>query len=106
MLGCASIARSLSFTPYADLLWMESKTPMLAEAKQFADGVHSAFPHAMLAYNLSPSFNWSAAGLLDDDIQRLQTELGKLGFWSHNICAYEPRRRQTEASLIHANCPD
>ena len=77
----ASIARSLAFSPYADMLWMETKTPMLAEAKQFAEGVHAVFPHAMLAYNLSPSFNWSAAGLGDDDIQKLQTELGRLGFW-------------------------
>lgn len=59
---------------------METKAPLLAEAKQFAEGVHAVNPHAMLAYNLSPSFNWSGAGLADDNIARLQTELGKLGF--------------------------
>ena len=78
-----SIARSLAFAPYADVLWMETKSPLLAEARQFAAGVHAVFPQAMLAYNLSPSFNWSAAGLGDDDIRRLQSELGSCGYWSH-----------------------
>ena len=68
------------------MLWMETKSPVLAEARQFAEGVHAVFPAAMLAYNLSPSFNWSAAGLADSDIQRLQSDLGKLGFWSD--CAH------------------
>ena len=92
-----SIARSLAFAPYADVLWMETKSPILEEARQFAEGVHSVFSHAMLAYNLSPSFNWSAAGLGDDDIRRLQSELGRCGYWSHT--PPHTHRRQASGSV-------
>ena len=54
---CA-INRAVAFGPYADLLWMETKKPIYAQAKEFADGVLSKHPGKMLAYNLSPSFNW------------------------------------------------
>ena len=54
----ASIARGLAYAPFADLLWMETSTPDMAEAKQFADAIHAKFPGKMLAYNCSPSFNW------------------------------------------------
>ncbi|THG96162.1 hypothetical protein EW026_g5622 [Hermanssonia centrifuga] len=76
---CA-INRAVAFAPYADLLWMETKKPILAQAKEFADGVHTVYPQQWLAYNLSPSFNWDAAGLGTDDMKAYVWELGKLGF--------------------------
>jgi isocitrate lyase len=76
---CA-INRAVAFAPYADLLWMETKKPILAQAKEFAFGVRSECPGQWLAYNLSPSFNWDAAGLGENDMQGYVWELGKLGF--------------------------
>ncbi|EAU86043.1 isocitrate lyase [Coprinopsis cinerea okayama7 len=76
---CA-IHRANAFAPYADLLWMETKKPILAQAKEFAAGVHAVHPGQWLAYNLSPSFNWEAAGLNAQDMQAYVWELGKLGF--------------------------
>lgn len=76
---CA-INRAVAFAPYADLLWMETKSPILAQAKEFAYGVHAVYPQQWLAYNLSPSFNWDAAGLGGDDMKNYVWELGKLGF--------------------------
>jgi len=75
-----AIAKSLAAAPYADLLWMETKTADLADAKQFADAVHAEFPEMMLAYNLSPSFNWDSTGMSDDEMRRFPEELGKMGF--------------------------
>lgn len=76
----ASIARGVAFAPYADLIWMETKDPDLQQASKFAHGVHQKFPHAMLSYNLSPSFNWDAAGMNDADIANYTHRLGELGF--------------------------
>ncbi|KAJ7212199.1 isocitrate lyase icl, partial [Mycena pura] len=76
---CA-IARSVAFAPYADLLWMETKKPILKQAEEFAAGVHAARPGHWLAYNLSPSFNWDAAGLGEKEMQAYVWQLGKLGF--------------------------
>lgn len=76
---CA-INRAVAFAPYADLLWMETKSPILAQAKEFAEGVHSVYPEQWLAYNLSPSFNWDAAGLGTKEMKNYVWELGKLGF--------------------------
>ncbi|KAJ4491292.1 isocitrate lyase icl [Lentinula edodes] len=76
---CA-IHRAIAFAPYADLLWMETKKPILSQAQQFSAGVHAAYPGHWLAYNLSPSFNWDAAGLNEKDMQSYVWELGKLGF--------------------------
>lgn len=76
---CA-IHRAIAFAPYADLLWMETKKPILSQAQEFAHGVHAARPGHWLAYNLSPSFNWEAAGLTDKDMKDYVWELGKLGF--------------------------
>ncbi|TFK40624.1 isocitrate lyase icl [Crucibulum laeve] len=76
---CA-VNRAIAFAPYADLLWMETKKPILSQAKEFAAGVHAACPGHWLSYNLSPSFNWEAAGLSDQDMQDYVWELGKLGF--------------------------
>ncbi|KAG8900025.1 isocitrate lyase 1, partial [Tulasnella sp. 403] len=76
---CA-VNRCVAFAPYADLLWMETKSPILAQAKEFAQGVHEVHPGKWLAYNLSPSFNWDAAGLGEKDMKNYVWELGKLGF--------------------------
>jgi len=76
---CA-INRAVAFAPYCDLLWMETKSPILAQAKEFAEGVRKAHPGKWLAYNLSPSFNWSAAGLDENQMKGYIWELGKVGF--------------------------
>ncbi|MEI5097856.1 isocitrate lyase [Streptomyces sp. PmtG] len=74
-----AIARGLAYAPYADLLWMETGTPDLAQAREFAEAIHARFPDRMLAYNCSPSFNWKAA-LDDDRIAKFQRELGAMGY--------------------------
>jgi isocitrate lyase len=76
---CA-VNRAIAFAPHTDLIWMETKSPILAQAKEFADGVHNVFPHQWLAYNLSPSFNWDAAKLSSDQMKSYVWDLGKLGF--------------------------
>ena len=75
-----AIAKSLAVAPYADVLWMETKTADLHDAKIFADAIHAKFPDRMLAYNLSPSFNWDSTGMTDDQMRAFPEELGKLGF--------------------------
>ncbi len=75
----AAIARGLSYAPYADLLWVETGTPDLGFAREFAQAVHAEHPDRVLAYNCSPSFNWRAA-LDDGQIARFQDELGDLGY--------------------------
>lgn len=76
----ACISRAIAYGPYADLIWMETKKPIYAQAKEFADGVRAAHPDIMLAYNLSPSFNWDAAGMSDEEIKSYIPRLAKLGF--------------------------
>ncbi|MFD7236857.1 isocitrate lyase [Streptomyces syringium] len=73
------ISRGLAYAPYADLLWVETGTPDLAQAREFAEAVHAQYPEQMLAYNCSPSFNWRAA-LDDDQIAKFQRELGAMGY--------------------------
>ena len=75
-----AIAKSLAAAPFADLLWMETKTADLADARQFAEAIHAEFPEKMLAYNLSPSFSWDTTGMSDDEMRRFPEELGKMGF--------------------------
>jgi isocitrate lyase len=75
----ACIARGLAYAPYADLLWFETSTPDLEQAKRFADAIHAQFPDQMLAYNCSPSFNWRKH-LTREQCVQFQTELGKLGY--------------------------
>ncbi len=75
-----AIAKSLAAAPFADLLWMETKTADLKDAKEFADAIHEVFPDQMLAYNLSPSFNWDTTGMGDDEMRQFPIELGKMGF--------------------------
>jgi len=74
-----AIDRSLSYAPYADLLWFETSTPNLEEARAFAEAIHAEYPDKMLAYNCSPSFNWKAH-LTDAEIATFQRELGAMGF--------------------------
>jgi len=75
-----AIAKSLAAAPFADLLWMETKTAHLPEAKAFAEAIHVEFPDKMLAYNLSPSFNWDTTGMSEEEMRQFPEELGKLGF--------------------------
>jgi isocitrate lyase len=75
-----AIAKSLAAAPFADILWMETKTADLADARRFAEAIHAEYPDKMLAYNLSPSFNWDTTGLSDDEMRRFPEDLGKLGF--------------------------
>jgi isocitrate lyase len=75
-----AIARSLAVAPFADLLWMETKTADLADARRFAEAIHAEFPSMMLAYNLSPSFNWDTTGMSEEEMRQFPLELGKLGF--------------------------
>jgi isocitrate lyase len=77
-LDCA-IARALAYAPYADLLWCETATPDLADARRFAQGVYERYPGKMLAYNCSPSFNWRK-NLDEVTIARFQRELGAMGY--------------------------
>lgn len=74
-----AILRALAYAPYADLIWCETGTPDLAQAKRFAEGVHAKFPGKMLAYNCSPSFNWKK-NLDDATIAKFQRELGAMGY--------------------------
>jgi isocitrate lyase len=75
----AAIARSLAYAPYADVLWFETSTPDLGEAKEFAQAVHERHPRKLLAYNCSPSFNWKKA-LSDEQIASFQQQLGEWGY--------------------------
>jgi isocitrate lyase len=75
----AAIARGLAYAPYADLLWCETSTPDLGEAREFAEAIHESFPDKLLAYNCSPSFNWKRH-LDDSEIASFQSELAALGY--------------------------
>lgn len=75
----SAIARGLAYAPSCDLIWCETAKPDLDEARQFADAIHAEFPGKMLAYNCSPSFNWSAH-LDEGTIARFQKELGAMGY--------------------------
>ncbi len=74
-----AIDRGVSYAPYADVVWCETSHPDLDEARRFAEGVHAVYPHKLLAYNCSPSFNWSRS-LDRDTIARFQRELGAMGY--------------------------
>lgn len=75
----ACIARGLAYAPYADLLWFETSTPNIAQAKRFADAIHAVYPDQQLAYNCSPSFNWRKF-LSEEECETFQRELGELGY--------------------------
>lgn len=80
--GCmeAAIGRSLAFARYADMLWLETKTPDLKQAGSFASTIHNVYPEARLVYNLSPSFNWSSHGYTAEALQSFIWDLAKHGF--------------------------
>jgi isocitrate lyase len=75
----AAIARGIAYAPYADLIWCETSTPSLEDARRFAEAVRKAHPDQMLAYNCSPSFNW-AKHMDSAAMKRFQTELGAMGY--------------------------
>ena len=75
----AAIARGLAYAPYADLVWCETSTPDIDEARRFAEEIHAQFPGKLLAYNCSPSFNWSKK-LDAATIAKFQRELGAMGY--------------------------
>jgi len=74
-----AIARAIAYAPYADVLWCETSTPDIDEAREFAEAVHAVYPGKLLAYNCSPSFNW-AKKLSPAQIATFQSELGKMGY--------------------------
>ncbi len=104
----SAIARALAYAPYADLLWMETSTPDIEEARRFAAAVHAQFPGKMLAYNCSPSFNW-AKKLSAEDIATFQQQLGAMGykfqfvtlagFHALNYSMFELARRYTSEGM-------
>jgi isocitrate lyase len=104
----SAISRALAYAPYADLIWCETAKPDLDEARAFAQGVHSEHPGKLLAYNCSPSFNWSKH-LDSSSIARFQKELGALGcryqfitlagFHSMNASMFELARGYSEAGM-------
>ena len=91
-----AVARGLAFAPFADLLWRETAKPDLADDKAWADAIHAVFPHMMLAYNLSPSWNWDAWGFTDGQMAHFADELGKMGY-VYNFITYAGH--QTEALM-------
>ncbi|EMS48729.1 Isocitrate lyase [Triticum urartu] len=76
----SAVVRGRAFAPHADVLWMETSSPNIAECTAFAEGVRAAFPEAMLAYNLSPSFNWDASGMTDADMAAFIPHVARLGY--------------------------
>lgn len=75
-----AIAKSLAVAPFADLIWMETKTADLAYAQQFAEAIHAVYPNKMLAYNLSPSFNWDTTGMTDEEMTAFPEGLARHGY--------------------------
>lgn len=80
MLAQAALKRTLVFAPHADLCWLETKEPNLAQAQGFARDIRAQFPGKWLVYNLSPSFNWSAHGFSDAQLKSFVWDLAKEGF--------------------------
>jgi len=75
-----AISRVLAFAPYADMLWLETKTPDLNQARAFAARIKERYPNKWLVYNLSPSFNWLSQGFSEQDLREFCNELAKAGF--------------------------
>jgi isocitrate lyase len=74
-----AISRGLSYAPHADVIWCETSTPNLDDAKKFAEGIYKKYPNKLLAYNCSPSFNWKKH-MGDADLAKFQRELGAMGY--------------------------
>jgi len=104
----AAISRGVAYAPYADLVWFETSTPDLGEAREFAAAIHERFPDKPLAYNCSPSFNWRQH-LADDEIASFQETLGDwgyrflfitlAGFHSLNAAMFELARGYSEEQM-------
>ena len=75
----AAIARGIAYAPYADMLWFETASPNIAEAREFAEKIHGAYPGKILAYNCSPSFNWEK-NLSKESIRSFRDDLAALGY--------------------------
>ena len=88
--------RGLAMAPFSDLVWRETAKPDLEDDRIWADSIHEVFPHKLLAYNLSPSWNWDAWGFTDDQMKNFAAELGKLGY-VFNFITYAGH--QTEALM-------
>jgi isocitrate lyase len=103
-----AIARGLAYAPYADMVWCETSTPDIAQARKFAEGIHAKFHGKLLAYNCSPSFNWKK-NLDDATIAKFQRELGAMGykfqfvtlagFHSLNFAMYELARKYKDRGM-------
>ena len=103
-----AIRRALAYAPYADMIWCETSEPDLGEARRFAEAVHASYPGKLLAYNLSPSFNWSAK-LDKSTIAEFQNKLASYGyrfqfvtlagFHSINLGMYELARNFREKGM-------
>jgi isocitrate lyase len=89
-------ARGLAMAPFADLIWRETAQPDLEDDRAWAEAIHAVFPKKMLAYNLSPSWNWDAWGFTDDQLRSFAGELGKMGY-VFNFITYAGH--QTEALM-------
>ncbi|KAI4363792.1 hypothetical protein MLD38_019964 [Melastoma candidum] len=76
----AAIVRGCAFAAHADLIWMETASPDLEECTQFAQGMKAVHPNIMLAYNLSPSFNWDASGMTDEQMMDFIPKIAQLGY--------------------------
>lgn len=74
------VQRSIIFNDYADVIWMETDAPDLLVAQKYSQGVHAIKPHAILSYNLSPSFNWDAHKMTDDDLENFIPNLASMGY--------------------------
>jgi isocitrate lyase len=75
----AAIARGLAYAPYCDLIWCETSTPDIDQARRFAEAIHERYPGKLLAYNCSPSFHWKK-NLSNRQVERFQEQLGELGY--------------------------
>ncbi|GLT27745.1 hypothetical protein SLA2020_027200 [Shorea laevis] len=76
----AAIVRGWAFASHSDLIWMETSTPDVVECTKFAEGVKSKHPEIMLAYNLSPSFNWDASGMTDEQMKEFIPKIARMGY--------------------------
>ncbi|NNF02620.1 MAG: isocitrate lyase [Bacteroidia bacterium] len=74
-----AIDRGLSYAPYADLIWCETSSPSIEEAKKFADAIKAKYPDQLMAYNCSPSFNWKS-NLSADEMKKFREELAAMGY--------------------------
>jgi isocitrate lyase len=98
------VARGLAYAPYSDLLWMETSTPSLTEAREFAEAIKAQYPDQLLAYNCSPSFNWRAH-LDDETIARFQKELAAMGYRFITLAGFHALN-ESMFSLAHGYAHD